>query len=179
MSETDPLSVSDGERVLWEGHPRIMTVLPAVLVGLGLVVAPIAVAIRVGRPVVALLALGGLAIPVWSYLHVTNSRYVVTDRALYRKTGVLSRRVQRVSLSNVQNSQFSQGVRGSFLGYGSVAIEAAGGGSIRFGSIENPRDVRALVDEHAGEDPIRGSVEQWYAVLEEVRALRCAVAGRS
>ena len=179
MSDADSLSLADGERVLWDGHPRIMTVLPAVIAGFVVVVASVAVAVRVGQPVLVLLALGGLAIPVWSYLHVANTRYVVTDRALYRKTGVLSRRVQRVSLSNVQNSQFSQGIRGSFLGYGSVAIEAAGGGSVRFGNIENPRDVRTLVDERAGEDPIRGSVEQWRAILNEVQALRDAVVGRS
>lgn len=171
----DWLSLADGEEVLWEGHQRIMTVLPAVVVGLVLVVGALAVAVYVEQPLVGLLAVLGPVAPVWSYLRVTNTEFVVTNYALYRKTGILSRTVQRVSLSNVQNSSFSQGVLGAMFGYGAVEIEAAGGGSIRFDDIEGPRDVRKLVDKQVGGDSIPGSVEQWRAVLQEVRTLRSVV----
>lgn len=172
MSE-DWRSLADGEEVLWEGNPRIMTVLPAAVVGLLVVVAPIVAAVQIGQPLVGLLALLGPVIPVWSYLGVTNTEFVVTNLALYRKTGVLSRTIQRVSLSNVQNSNFSQGIRGSLFGYGAVEIEAAGGGSIRFHDIESPKEVRRLVDNQIGEsDSIPGSIEQWREILAEVRALR-------
>ena len=59
----------------------------------------------------------------------------------------------------------------------SVVVEAAGGGSIRFHDIEDPREVHALVDRRAGVDGewVPGSVEQWEAVFDAVRAWRAAI----
>lgn len=54
-----------------------------------------------------------------------------TDYALYRKTGVLSRRVSQAALSTVQNSSHSQSVTGSLVGYGAVESEIPGGGGLR------------------------------------------------
>lgn len=179
----DWLALGEGEEVRWNGHPRLTTVFPSVVVGLALAVGPVvAVLWDVPEttpdlpPFVLLLVPVGVAIPAWSYLAVTNTRFVVTDRALYRKTGVLSRRVRRVSLDRVQNSHFRQGVRGSLFGYGSIDFEVAGGGRVAFENVENAREFRAFVDERfGGESGIPGSVEQWTAVLEVVRALRRAV----
>ncbi|WP_435157583.1 PH domain-containing protein [Haladaptatus sp. DFWS20] len=175
MSGDDWLVVGDSEETAWQGHPRLMTVLPAMVVGLVLVVGAIAVTTVEGEPLALLLVPVGIAIPVFSYLVVSNTQFVVTDRALYRKTGVLSRSVQRLSVDRIQNSSFRQGIRGSLFGYGTVEIEAAGGGYIRFNDIENPRDVRAMVDLHATGDSIPGSLDQWEAILVEVRALRSAI----
>lgn len=167
------LAPGAGESVVWSAHPRLMTVLPAALVGLALVVAGVAAAVVAGRPLALALVPVGLAVPAWKYLVVTHTRFVVTDRALYRKRGVFSRSVRRVGIERVQNSAFRQGMRGSLFGYGTVVVEAAGGGRLRFHDIEDPREVRALVDRRAGGgDGIPGSTAQWEAVLAEVRALR-------
>jgi hypothetical protein len=85
-------------------------------------------------------------------------------------------RVTEAPLSKVQNSALSQGVAGSLLGYGTVTLEVAGGDDLAFRRIEDPAAVRPLVDRER--DPIPGSVEQWRAVLAEVRALRRAVERR-
>ncbi|WP_266079960.1 PH domain-containing protein [Haladaptatus caseinilyticus] len=178
MSEDDWLVLDDRETVRWRGRPRVATVLPAVLVGIVLVVLTLAVTVITGQRIVLVLVPFGVSVPLLSYLIVSNTRFVVTDRALYRKTGVLSRNVQRLSVDRVQNSSFRQGIRGSLLDYGTVEIEAAGGGRIRFDSIENSRDVRAIVDQHSTPESIPGTLDQWEAILTEVRALRSAMQGR-
>ncbi|ELZ60205.1 MULTISPECIES: PH domain-containing protein [unclassified Haloferax] len=171
----DWLARGDDETVRWEGRPRIQTVIPAAVVGGAIAVVSVAVAVANGAPELALVALVGLLLPAWSYLRVTNTRYVVTDRALYRKTGVLSRSVQRVSLDRVQNSALSQGVTGSWFGYGTVSVEAAGGGAIRFEDVDDPGALRDRIEGHDDRDELPGTVEQWAAVRDEVRALRAAV----
>ncbi|EMA07139.1 PH domain-containing protein [Haloferax denitrificans] len=173
----DWLARGDDETVRWEGRPRIQTVIPAAVVGLAIVVVAAVAAAANGVPELAVAGLVGFLLPAWSYLRVTNTRYVVTDRALYRKTGVLSRTVQRVSLDRVQNSALSQGVTGSLFGYGTVAVEAAGGGAIRFDDVDDPGAVRDRIegrDDRDG-DELPGTVEQWAAVRDEVRALRAAL----
>ncbi|ELZ98625.1 PH domain-containing protein [Haloferax sulfurifontis] len=173
----DWLARGDDEAVRWEGRPRIQTVIPAAVVGLAIVVVAAVAAAANGVPELAVAGLVGFLLPAWSYLRVTNTRYVVTDRALYRKTGVLSRSVQRVSIDRVQNSALSQGVTGSLFGYGTVAVEAAGGGAIRFDDVDDPGAVRDRIegrDDRDG-DELPGTVEQWAAVRDEVRALRAAL----
>ncbi|WEL25527.1 PH domain-containing protein [Haloferax volcanii] len=171
----DWLARGDDETVRWEGRPRIQTVIPAAVVGLAVVVVAAVAAAANGVPELAVVGLVGPLLPAWSYLRVTNTRYVVTDRALYRKTGVLSRTVQRVSLDRVQNSALSQGVTGSWFGYGTVSVEAAGGGAIRFEDVDDPGALRDRIEGHDDRDELPGTVEQWVAVRDEVRALRAAV----
>jgi membrane protein YdbS with pleckstrin-like domain len=164
----------DDEDVLWSGHPRVTTVLPAVAVGLVLVAVGVGGAVTRDQPTFAVLAPLGIAVAAAAYLRVVNIRFVVTDHALYRKTGVFSRRVERVSLRRVQNSSFTQGVLGSLFDYGTVSVEAAGGGAVSFSDIDDPRAVRALVEKQAGGDVIPGTLDQWVAVRDEVRGLRAA-----
>lgn len=163
------------EEPVWSGRPRLATVVPEAAVGLVAVAASIAAAIALEEPALALVAIAGLALPARKLLVVTNTAFLVTDRACYRKTGVLSRDVRRIGLDRVQNSAFRQGIRGSLLGYGTVVIEAAGGGRVRFHAVEDPKAVRALVDSRIGVADVPGSVAQWEAVLAEVRALRAAL----
>ncbi len=165
-----PLDPAEAE--LWSGRPRLATVLPELVVGLVLVAIPIAVGTALDEPRLALLAPIGLALPARKYLAVTHTAFLVTDRACYRKTGILSRHVRRIGLDRVQNSAYRQGLRGLLLGHGTVVLEAAGGGRIRFHDVMAPREVRSLVDRRAGTDDVPGSVARWEAVLDEVRALR-------
>ena len=160
------------ETLVWTGRPRIQTILPAVAVGVVVFGGALVAALAFETPPLGVVGIVGLAVPLWSYVRVTNTRFAVTDRALYRKTGVVSRSVQRVSLDRVQNSTFAQGITGSIFDYGTVSVEAAGGGQIRFEDIDDPREVRELIDRRLGDDEVPGSTEQWSAVLDEVRALR-------
>lgn len=170
----DAITLDAGEEVRWEGHPRLMTVLPSVVVGLVLLAVGVAVAARVSLAGLLLVPVA-LAVPAWGYLRVVNTRYVVTNRAVYAKSGVLGRRVTSADCSRVQDSSFHQSVRGTLFGYGSVELEIAGGNDIQFRNIESPREVRALVDRVTRREELPGTVDQWTAVRDELRALRAAI----
>jgi len=176
------IPVDESETVVWTGRPRVTVVLPAAIVGLTLAVAGVAGAVLSDSWPLAVLVPVGVAVPAWRYLRNRRTQYVITDDALYKKTGVFSRAVTQAALRTVQNSAFSQSLTGSVFGYGSVEFEIAGGGRFTYRRIGDPREVRALVDEAAGdtdavsgtrrvEESVPGSIEQWRAVREEVRAL--------
>lgn len=183
---SNALALDPDETVHWSGHPRLMLVLPDVAIGLLLVVVGVTSVVAPGvgarfLPEEIVLWFGvlipiGIAIPAGTYLVVTNTLFVITDRALYVKRGVLGRRVDRLGLNRVQNTSYSQGIRGTLLGYGTVTIDTAGvDTTIRFYNIRNPRKTRTLIDEHASEDDSFGSQAQWEAVLTELQALRSAL----
>ncbi|MEF8842465.1 MAG: PH domain-containing protein [Haloarculaceae archaeon] len=157
----DWLALGEDESVLWADTPHEMSLVPAFVVGIPLS-----------------LVLVGIPILVGAYLSHRNTNYVVSTAALYVKTGILSRNVQRIEFDKVQDTSYRQSFFGAQFGYGTVSVEAAGGGEVAFRHIENPREVRALVDRRAelSADPIPGTVEQWEAVLTEIRAVRAALA---
>jgi len=164
----------ESERVVWEGRPRLTTILDSV--GTGLVL--LAVAVWLAATVDGRLAVVGLLsvpIPIWAYLSVQNTTYLVTTRAIWVKTGVVGRSVRRISLSNVQNTAYEQSVRGSLFGYGTVTVEVAGGDDIYFRRISDPRMVQETINDQIDEGGTRenpGTTEQWQAVLSTVREVR-------
>jgi hypothetical protein len=93
-------------------------------------------------------------------------QYVITDKALYIKRGVLSRSVTQTNLETVQNSSFGQDITGLIFGYGSVTFEIGGGDDLSFRAIEDPRAIRALVDRTASNDDGLGGGDR----QESVRA---------
>ncbi|MFC7177322.1 PH domain-containing protein [Halosegnis marinus] len=126
------------------GSPILTTSLPGVGVGIALVVAgawlavvgPAGLAATLGG---AALAAAGVAAAVGAYLAVVNTEYVVSDRALYAKSGIVGVRVTEAALSRVQNSAFSQDALGAAFGYGTVTFEIAGGNDVRFRRIDDPK----------------------------------------
>jgi len=141
MTESiDPaIPLDTNESVEWSGRPRITTILPAVVIGVLLLVSGIVVSVtRETLLFLAVVPLSGVAIPVWKYFALQGVQYVITDEALYVKRGVLTRSVTQANLETVQNSSFGQDITGSIFGYGSVTFEIAGGDDLSFRAIEDP-----------------------------------------
>ncbi|MCY4730148.1 PH domain-containing protein [Natronomonas gomsonensis] len=177
MTETW-LSLEAGEAVEWEASPRLMRAAPAVAISLVLVAAAIGGAIVVDRLALALLVVAPVP-GIYAYLRVTNTRFVLTNRALYRKSGILGIDVRTIELDRVQNSTSSQGILGTAFGYGSVVVDVAGGADLRLFDIYDPDDVRADIERLAGRsDEIPGTLEQWQSVREELRAIRRELDGQ-
>jgi uncharacterized membrane protein YdbT with pleckstrin-like domain len=189
-SVSDEFTLDPGESVLWTGSPRLSAAVGALVVGGALVVAGVGLLAGVGLPsdppdavpapplAGLILVAVGLSVAGYRVAELRRTRYLVTTDALHVRTGVLSRRVARVGLERVQNSAYRQPLLGSVFGYGTVSVEVAGGsGGTTFQRIEHPREVRALVDRRVelAADPVPGTVEQWEAVLAEVRAMRAAI----
>ncbi|MFD1644836.1 PH domain-containing protein [Haloarchaeobius litoreus] len=180
----DWLTLEDDEDVLWAASPRVQSIIPALFVGLLIAVVPAGASLlapdALPVPVWPLVLLGVLP-PVFTYIWIRNVEFVVTNRRCYRKQGVLSRDVLAVGFESVQNSSYEQGVFGTLFGHGTVSIDTAGGlgTELTFWNVEDPRSVQSLVLDQReafdeGGDEFPGTVEQWQAVLAEVRRLRRA-----
>ena len=124
------LSLDDGEEIRWASTPHKYSLVPALVIGIPLS-----------------LVLIGIPILVASYFQYTNTNYVVTNRGLYSKRGILSRDVKQIGFDKVQNISYSQSAIGSSLGYGSVEISTAGGSGVelKFRSIPEPAGVQELI----------------------------------
>lgn len=139
------LGASGEESVLWSGQPRRKSVIKVALVFAVLAVAAGVVRLAALAVVVPL----GVLVVGWSYLRVVNTGYALTDRSVYRRTGVLGESVERASVAKIQNVDLSKGVLGNRFGFGTVEVSTAGGRDLRVGNIVEPDEVKALVDECA------------------------------
>lgn len=170
--DLDWLSLDDDEEVVWAGGPDRRTLVPTFAIGIPLSIVLI-----------------GLVVIASEYLRVTNTHYVVTTRALYRKTGVLSRDVKRIEHEKVQDISYGQSALGTRFGYGTVEISTAGGAGVEmaFKSVPDPKGVQQRISEQVdrNRNPDRGeraagrpSEDVLDEILAELRAIRQAVEKR-
>lgn len=162
------LSLDGGEEIVWTGRPRTWSIARPVAraVARTVVLVGAAVAVMGGHlaalsPVVASVVEGGLpgwfaptvaagallwgtAEVSWAYLTIANVDYVLTDRNLYKKTGVASEHVTRVGLDRVQRTSQSKDLFGKLFDYGSVAVSTAGssGVAVVVGDLDDPDELR-------------------------------------
>lgn len=174
MSEPDPdspdasqtfdwLTLDDDETVVWAGKPHQSSLIPALVIGI-----PLSILIV------------GLVIIASAYLQRENTEYVVTTDALYRKSGILSRSVQRVDFEKVQNTSYSQGFFGQQFGYGNIEVSTAGGSGVEmaFQSVPEPKDVQELINRRVKGEKREGPEDKAAVldeILDELRAIRTAV----
>jgi uncharacterized membrane protein YdbT with pleckstrin-like domain len=153
------LTLDDDEELLWSSRPHRSSLVPALIVGIPLS-----------------FVLVGIPILVSAYLTYQNTHYVVTDAGLYKKTGILSRDVQKIGFDKVQNTSYSQSAIGGYFGYGNVDVSTAGGSGVemRFRSVPDPAEVQQLINERvkSKEPSTDEKSEVLEEVLEELRAIR-------
>ena len=209
MTEHEWLSLDEDEAVVWAGEPRIWRIADTVARAVVVTVVAAAVAVYVslevdpavwGLPqytttlvwgaavVVALLQVTSVTV---AYLKVNRTDYVLTNRRIYRKTGVLSETVTNVGVDRVQNTTLHKDARGNLFDYGTVAVSTAGSGGsdLVVTDLDDPETFRDRLQEQVraggasdGESPpasvADGLDDQTVdALLSEARGLR-AVAER-
>lgn len=147
------LTLDEDEEVLWGDTPHRVSLLLSLLVGIPLC-----------------LVLVGIPIVVSAYLRHTNTNYVVTTTALYKKTGILSRSVQRIEFDKVQNTSYQQSLVASYFGYGAVDVATAGTGGVevRFRNVAEPREIQTLINEQSRE--AQDNADEDEAILDEILA---------
>jgi len=165
----DWLTLDDDEAVIWAGEPHFYSIVPALIFGVPLV-----------------LVLIGIPIVVGSYLSRENTVYLLTNEGLYHKSGILSRDVQKIEFEKVQNTAFSQGPLGNYVGYGNVDISTAGGDSVemRFRAVPDPKAVQGTIKQEirktrgsgrSEDDETRDTDAVLDDILTELRAIRTAL----
>lgn len=164
VSDAEWLALDAGESVVWWGQPRLRRILPAVGKAAFWTAAFLAVAVlgpAVAPPAVPPLAVaaGGLVLAALSastavraYLRTRNVYYVLTDRNVYVKRGVLSTTVTRVGVANVQNTRLRKHLLGNLFDYGTVAISSAGsrGADLVVSDLDDPEQFRAELQRLTG-----------------------------
>ncbi|WP_226005783.1 PH domain-containing protein [Natrinema salinisoli] len=173
------LPLEEGERIRWQGGPRIQTVLPWVAVALvGTAVLLAAIALDV-LPTIAVVGVVLVVAPaLWQYARVSRTAFVVTNTVAATRHGVLGRTVRTVSLGRIQNTTVEQNPIGRLVGHGTVTIEAASGSELAFWNVDDPGDIRDRLEaerERLTGQEVPGRRDQWEAVLAEVREWRRAL----
>lgn len=154
----DWVTLTEGEEVVWTGHPSLVTESGSIVFGVLLIVAGTAVAVGVDPisslpvspvPVGGAIVLVGLLSVVAAYLRTRVTAYVLTTEEVYEKHGLLSRTVTNVRLDRVQNTGFTQSFGERLVGVGSVHLDTAGTAGTEFvlSSISEPERVNGLVTE--------------------------------
>jgi len=196
MSVPDWAPATADEAVVWQGQPRERVVHLGVAAGVAVALVvlagayltasngavPATLAAAVGVPL-ALLAFAVPAGGAWLWRWAT--RYVLTDAALYHRTGLLSLTVTELRLGKIQNTSYSQGLFGTVFDHGTVTVDTAGsqGAELTLRQLDGPKAVHQRIAEAAGDakgergDVIPGSLDAWKAVRAEVRRVRAAIAG--
>lgn len=163
----DWLTLDEDETIVWSAKPHESSLIPALIVGI-----PLSILIV------------GLFIIAGTYLHRENTQYVVTTDAVYRKSGILSRDVQRIDFEKVQNTSYSQGFFGAKFGYGTVDISTAGGSGVemQFQSVPEPREVQEEINKRVkrrrgtgADDGSETKQDVMQDILTELRGIRSAL----
>lgn len=152
----DWFSPDDSEAVVWHDKPRTRRIIPqvvgaVVLTALAVGFAAVAsagglggVGLAVVWAVAGLAVLAGVAWIGFAYLRVRATDYVLTDRNVYKKTGVLSESVTRVGVDRIQNTTLKKDVTGNLFNYGTVLLSTAGGGgtALAITDLDDPEQFR-------------------------------------
>ena len=135
------LRMNPGEQVIFEGHPSWRSILGFYIKGI-LVTAAIALLIGIGTSVfgddvdkglVTIVAIVGVAITILAgFIKRIATDYVITDRRLHIKRGIVSRDIKETRLVRVQNVNYSQSVLQRALQIGDVDFDTAAGDDYNF-----------------------------------------------
>jgi uncharacterized membrane protein YdbT with pleckstrin-like domain len=149
--------LNPGEQVIFEGHPSWRSILGFYIKGI-LITAAIALVVAVVTSVlgddvdtglVTIVAIVGVAITVLAgFVKRIATDYVITDRRLHIKRGIISRTIQETRLVRVQNVNYNQGVLDRILQIGDVDFDTAAGDDYNFvfAGVAQPEEVVHEVD---------------------------------
>jgi uncharacterized membrane protein YdbT with pleckstrin-like domain len=167
-AEIDWFSPDPEESVVWTGQPRVwriwgsvargVVVSLVVLVVAYVVTTQVSIAPTSSLPLPVDVVVWGVAVLVvlsqvvsiaGAYARTVNTHYVLTDKRVYRKEGVLSEHVSNVGVDRVQETTLSKDVTGNMFDYGTVAISTAGSGGtdLALTDLDDPETFRDRLQE--------------------------------
>jgi uncharacterized membrane protein YdbT with pleckstrin-like domain len=150
------LNLSQGEQVIFEGHPSWRAILGFYLKGvLVAVVLGVIAKLIDGNGTAFLIILAVLAITLLlGFLKRWATTYTITNRRLNIKRGIVSREIQETRLERVQNVNYRQSVYQRLMQIGDVDFDTAAGDDYNFvfSGVADPGDVVHAVDQATGID---------------------------
>ncbi|MCU4973982.1 PH domain-containing protein [Halobacteria archaeon AArc-m2/3/4] len=131
-NEYDWLVLESDEEILWSGEPELLGY--AWLFAMGIVLIPV---------------FGiGIVIIASTYLSLKNTAYVITTESVFKKTGILSRKITDIGHENIQDTGYKQGIVGRYYEFGTVQISTAGGSGVEMSLayVPDPLNVQSQLD---------------------------------
>lgn len=149
------LSLSPGERIIFQGHPSWRAILGFYLKGI--LIAALAGAIcklfgaSGGTVFLVVLAIVALTVLIGFFKRVSTT-YTITDRRLNIRRGIVSREVQETRLERVQNVNYKQSIYQRAMQIGDVDFDTAAGDDYNFVfyGVADPGEVVHRVDQATG-----------------------------
>jgi len=136
--------INEGETVVLDLKPHWWFFWKHIAVGAGVLVlivvwvGPLDSKSR-GKIPIAIAILVYLAFVVVKYLTWTYTHFVLTDRRVISRSGIVSKRGTEVPLDRVNNIDFTQGLFERLIGAGDLSIESAGrDGQSHFENVRHP-----------------------------------------
>lgn len=89
----------------------------------------------------------GLIVLGITYLRINSSEFVVTDKRVLIKVGILKTKSLETMLNKVEGIHVEQGIIGKLVDSGSIIIKGTGGTNNPFSNIDKPFEFRNAVYE--------------------------------
>jgi len=149
------LNLTDGEQIIFQGHPSWRAILGFYLKGLAIAIVLGVIAKLVGSTsdvFIVVIVVLALTVAV-GFLKRWATTYTITSRRLNIKRGIVSREIQETRLERVQDVNYSQSVYQRIMQIGDVDFNTAASGGdydFIFYGVANPEDVVQRVDRATG-----------------------------
>jgi uncharacterized membrane protein YdbT with pleckstrin-like domain len=89
----------------------------------------------------------GLVLIISTFLKIKSSEFVVTDKRVLIKVGILSTQSLETLLTKVEGIHVGQGLIGKIVNSGSIIVKGTGGTNNVFKQIDKPFEFRSAVNE--------------------------------
>jgi uncharacterized membrane protein YdbT with pleckstrin-like domain len=138
--------LGEGESVIWYGRRSALSLMGLIVPGVLITLLGIFAA-SIDAVAMLFLSTFGLILLVVAFLILWQTEYVITNRRVYSKVGILSRRATDASFEKITDASISQNFGGRMLGYGDVRINTAGTQTyeICFEGVPAPTVVRSKI----------------------------------
>jgi uncharacterized membrane protein YdbT with pleckstrin-like domain len=148
------MELHPGENVIYEGHPSWRSILSFYLLGLVVIAVAVVIGVLADQTGIGIAAAGVLAVLtlIVGWLKRITTRYLITNRRLQIRRGLLSKHVEETRVDRVVDVTVHQGVFDRILRIGAVDFDNASaqqGDLFRFAGVASPdRVVRAIDKVH-------------------------------
>ncbi|MBS4773115.1 MAG: PH domain-containing protein [Proteobacteria bacterium] len=88
-----------------------------------------------------------LFLAAWVLLYWRKTEYVITNRRVIAKRGIISVKTEELRNGKVESVYITQGIIERCFGCGTVVFGGTGGSKVKFKFIANPRQVKTHLEE--------------------------------
>jgi uncharacterized membrane protein YdbT with pleckstrin-like domain len=145
------MDLHPGENVIYEGHPSWRSTFGFYLFGVLIAAAAVVIGVVAGQTGIGAAAGGAilLVVLIVGWLRRITTRYLITDRRLQIRRGILSKHIEETRVERVVDVTVHQSVFDRMLAIGAVDFDNASaqqGDLFRFAGVGSPERVVRAID---------------------------------